>query len=186
MDPSPELRIVTTGTGRRLSIRTAVEADVELIDAFVTGLAEYEQLLHLKTATAEDLRQGLFGPRARAEALIAELDSRPAGMALFFPTFSTFKGQPGLYLEDLFVDPEFRGEGVGRALLARLAAIAVERGCFRLEWSVLDWNRGAIDFYRRLGADPAAGWTVYHLSGSALERLAAEATVGGHLRIEET
>jgi GNAT superfamily N-acetyltransferase len=154
-------------------IREAVEADVPLIASLVRGLAEYERLLDEVTLTEEGLRQALFGPHRYAEVLIAEAEGgEPAGFALYWYTFSTFLGRPGIYLEDLFVRPDHRGGGAGRALLARLAAIAVERGCGRLEWAVLDWNEPAIGFYRRLGARPVEGWTVYRLAGEELARLA--------------
>ena len=138
----------------------------------IRALAEYEKLAHEATFDLEDLRRGLFGPRPYAETIIAEVDGEPAGFALFFHNFSTFLGKPGIYLEDLFVKPEHRGSGLGRRLLARLAELAVERGCGRLEWSVLNWNEPAIGFYRRLGAEPNSEWTVYRLSGDPLQRLA--------------
>ena len=122
-------------------------------------------------ATEEALREHLFGERPVAEVVLAE-DGDPAGFALFFHSFSTFLGRPGIYLEDLYVRPEFRGRGVGRALLVHLARLAKERGCGRLEWSVLDWNEPAIGFYGRIGASPVDGWTVYRVTGEALEGLA--------------
>ena len=154
-------------------IRTASEADVPLVASLIRELAEYERLLHEVTMTGEGLRAALFGERRHAEVAIAEDEAgEPLGFALFFHTFSTFLGQPGIYLEDLFVRPAHRGAGVGRALLAHLAGLAAERGCGRLEWSVLDWNEPAIGFYRRLGAAPVDGWTRYRLTGEALTRLA--------------
>lgn len=133
----------------------------------------------LRPAAAADtpliLAQALFGARPAAEVVIAEVGGEPAGFALFFTSFSTFLGQPGLYLEDLFVRPAFRRRGIGEALLARLAQLAAERGGGRLEWSVLDWNQPAIDFYRRLGAEPMNDWTVFRLTGPALAQLAARA-----------
>ncbi len=159
----------------RLRIRPAVEADVGLVLTFIRRLAEYERLAHEVVATEEGLRRWLFGPRAYAEVVIAEWDGAPAGFALFFHNFSTFLGRPGLYLEDLFVDPAHRGAGIGRALLAHLARLAVERECGRLEWWVLDWNEPAIRFYRSLGAVPMDEWTVFRVTGEALTRLAAQA-----------
>ena len=162
-----------------LSLRPASIADVALILSFIRDLAEYERLAHEVVATEELLRETLFGARPGAEVVIAELDGAPVGFALFFHNFSTFLGRPGLYLEDLFVRPAARGHGVGRALLARLAAIAVERGCGRFEWAVLDWNEPAIGFYRKLGAVPLDDWTVQRVTGEALRRLAAEDRTGG-------
>jgi GNAT superfamily N-acetyltransferase len=154
-------------------IRSATEDDVPLILTLIKELAEYERLSHEVVATEEALRDSLFGERRVAEALLGYLGGNPAGFALFFHSFSTFLGKPGIYLEDLYVRPEFRGAGVGRALLVHLAGLAKERGCGRLEWSVLDWNEPAIGFYRRIGASPVSGWTVYRLTGEALEELAA-------------
>jgi GNAT superfamily N-acetyltransferase len=155
-------------------IREAVEADVPLIASLVRGLAEYERLLDEVTLTEEGLRQALFGPHRYAEVLIAEAEGgEPAGFALYWYTFSTFLGRPGIYLEDLFVRPEHRAAGIGRALLGRLGRLAAERGCGRLEWAVLDWNEAALRFYRRLGARPVEGWSVYRLDGEALARLGA-------------
>jgi GNAT superfamily N-acetyltransferase len=162
-----------------LSIRPATPADLPLILDFIRGLAEYERLAHEVVATEEGLRASLFGSRPDAEVLLAEQDGDPAGFALFFHNYSTFLGRRGLYLEDLFVRPAHRGRGVGRALLARLAALAVERGCGRFEWSVLDWNERAIRVYESLGAEPMREWTVYRVTGPALSRLAAEATGNG-------
>ncbi|HET7478638.1 MAG TPA: GNAT family N-acetyltransferase [Rubrobacteraceae bacterium] len=155
-----------------LVVRPATEEDVPLILAFVRELAEYERLSHKVAATGEDLRRSLFGERRFAEVLLAYLGEEPAGFALFFHNFSTFLGRPGIYLEDLFVRPEYRGAGVGRVLLSHLARLAVERGCGRLEWWVLDWNEPAIGFYRKLGAAPMDDWTVYRVTGEALDRLA--------------
>jgi GNAT superfamily N-acetyltransferase len=144
--------------------------DVPLILEFIEALAAYERLSQQVVATEEALREQLFGDPPAAEVVIAYLDGEPAGFALYFRTFSTFLARPGLYLEDLFVKPEFRGRGLGRALLRHLARIALERGCGRLEWAVLNWNQPAIDFYRRVEAIPMEEWTVYRLSGEALER----------------
>jgi GNAT superfamily N-acetyltransferase len=154
-------------------IRSATEDDVPLILTLIKELAKYERLSHEVVAAEEALRDSLFGERRVAEALLGYLGGNPAGFALFFHSFSTFLGKPGIYLEDLYVRPEFRGAGVGRALLVHLAGLAKERGCGRLEWSVLDWNEPAIGFYRRIGASPVSGWTVYRLTGEALEELAA-------------
>jgi GNAT superfamily N-acetyltransferase len=158
-----------------LHIRPATEADVPLILRFIRELAEYERLLHEVVATEDGLRATLFGPRPAAEVVIAEADGEALGFALFFHNYSTFLAQPGLYLEDLYVRPEARGRGTGRALLAHLARLALERGCGRLEWWVLDWNTSAIRFYRSLGAQPMDEWTVFRLTGPDLARLADEA-----------
>ena len=155
-------------------IRPATEADVPAIADLIRGLARYEKLEQDVTMTEELLAKSLFGPRPYAETLLAEESGKPIGFALFFHNFSTFLALPGIYLEDLFVVPEHRGRGVGRALLKELARIAVERGCGRLEWSVLDWNRDAIGFYERLGATPNSEWTVYRLTGEALTALGGE------------
>lgn len=160
-----------------IRIRNAVAADVPTILRFIRALAEYERLSHEVVATEAQLSATLFGARPGAEVLIAELDGHSTGFALFFQNYSTFLAQPGIYLEDLFVLPENRGRGVGRALLAELAAIAVERGCGRFEWSVLDWNEPALKIYRALGAVPMSEWTVQRLTGDALKRLAAEASL---------
>ena len=156
-------------------IREATGEDVPLILSLVRELAEYERLSDEVVATEEGLRENLFGGRRYAEVLIAEHNGAPAGFALFFHNFSTFLGKPGIYLEDLYVKPEFRGAGIGRKLLVRLARLARERDCGRLEWWVLDWNEPSIGFYRKLGAVPMDDWTVYRLSGTALEDLASGA-----------
>ncbi len=156
-----------------LSIRAAVREDAPLIFRFICDLAEYEKLRHEVKGAAEGLAEQLFGPRPYAEVLIAEDDGVPLGFALFFHNFSTFEGRPGIYLEDLFVAPEARGKGAGKALLARLAALAIERDCARVEWAVLNWNTPAIDFYRSLGARPMDEWTVNRVDGDALRALAA-------------
>lgn len=155
------------------TIRPARPDDCETIVALIRELADYEHLLDEAKATPDDVRRNLFGPRPFAEAVIAEWDGKPVGLALFFHTFSTFRGQPGLYLEDLFVQPAHRGRGIGKALLATLAKLAVERGCGRLEWSVLNWNEPAIGFYRSVGARPMDEWTVYRVDEERLDRLAA-------------
>lgn len=154
-------------------IRSATEDDVPLILSFIRELAEYERLSHEVSATEEMLRDSLFGERRVAEALLVYVGGSPAAFALFFHNFSTFLGKPGIYLEDLYVRPEFRGAGVGREIFVYLARIAKERGCGRLEWSVLEWNEPAIGFYQRIGASPVSGWTGYRVTGGALEELAA-------------
>ena len=156
-------------------IRGATPADVKLILGLIRELAEYEKLAHQVVATEEDIRNSLFGPRPAAECLVAEFAGAPAGFALFFHNFSTFLGKPGIYLEDLYVKPELRGKGIGRKLLAHLAALAVSRGCGRFEWAVLDWNEPAIGFYRSIGARMLDDWKINRLTGEALEKLAAEA-----------
>ena len=153
----------------------ATEDDVPLILSFIRELAEYEKLSHEVVATEGVLRESLFGERTGAEVVICYYEGSPAGFALFFHNFSTFLGRPGLYLEDLYVKPEMRGRGLGRALLVHLAGIAKERGCGRMEWSVLDWNEPAIKLYKGIGATPMDEWTVYRVTGEALEDLA----VGG-------
>ncbi len=158
-----------------LVVRPATIDDVPLIHRLIAGLAAYERLAHEMIATEIDLAESLFGERPGAEVIIAELGNAPAGFALFFHNYSTFLGQRGIWLEDLFVLPEFRGHGVGRALLARLASLTIERRCGRLEWWVLDWNEPAIGFYRSLGASPMADWTTFRLTGEALSRLASDA-----------
>jgi GNAT superfamily N-acetyltransferase len=157
-----------------LHLRFAEAADVPVIAELIRGLARFEKLEGEVTMTEELLAKNLFGPRPYAETLIAQDGPAVVGFALFFHNFSTFLAQPGIYLEDLFVVPEQRGRGIGRALLERLAQIAVERGCGRLEWSVLDWNRDAITFYERLGAIPNSDWTVYRLAGEPLLGLARQ------------
>jgi GNAT superfamily N-acetyltransferase len=162
-----------THVAAALQIAPAQEADIPLILALINELAEYERLEHQVVATETTLRRALFGPRPAAEALIARIDGEPAGFALFFHNFSTFLGKHGLYLEDLFVRPAFRGRAIGRALLVRLARLALERDCGRFEWAVLDWNRPARDFYEALGAEPNSAWINYRITGEALERLAS-------------
>jgi GNAT superfamily N-acetyltransferase len=157
-----------------LAIRFATIDDTPLVLALIRGLAEYERLAHEAVATEADIRESLFGSRPAAEVLLAETNGEPAGFALFFHNYSTFLGRRGLYLEDLFVYPEFRGRGIGRALMVRLAQIAVERNCGRFEWWVLDWNEPSIRFYESLGARAMSDWTVYRLSGEPLQQLASE------------
>jgi GNAT superfamily N-acetyltransferase len=153
-------------------IRPATEADLGTIEELIRALAEYERMADEVVMTGQLLRQNLFGERPYAEVLIAEVDGEAAGFALFFHNFSTFVGRPGIYLEDLFVRPEHRAKGFGKALLKRLAEIAVERECGRMEWAVLDWNEPAIGFYRKLGARPNDDWTVFRLTGESLRNLA--------------
>lgn len=153
-------------------IRSATPEDVPHIAALIRGLAEYERLAHEVVFDERDLHAHLFGERPYAEVVLAEEEGAVVGFALFFHSFSTFLAKPGLYLEDLFVKPEHRGKGHGIALLVRLAQIAVERGCGRFEWSVLDWNEPAIGFYKSLGAVPMDEWTGYRLTGDALTNLA--------------
>jgi len=154
-------------------IRQAVETDVPVILSFIRQLAEYERLSHEAVMTEEGLRQSLFGPRRSAGVLLGYLDEEPVAFAVWFHNFSTFLGRPGLYLEDLFVIPEMRGLGFGKAMLVALAKMAKERNCGRFEWAVLDWNESAIQFYKSLGALPMNEWTVFRVSGEALDRLAA-------------
>ena len=162
MPPAPSVRI-----------EPATPGDVGLILSLVRELADYEKLSHEVVATEDGLRDALFGARPAAETLIAYVDGEPAGFALFFTSFSTFAGRPGVYVEDLFVRPAARRLGIGRRLFAHVARLARERGCGRLEWSVLDWNEPALRFYAGLGARPLDEWTVHRLTGDALARLAA-------------
>ena len=157
-----------------IHIRSATKEDVPIVAELIRGLARYEKLENEVVMTEDLLAAGLFGERPYAEVVLAVDEHRPVGFALFFHNFSTFLGRPGIYLEDLFVVPEERGSGVGRALLEHLARLAVDRGCGRLEWAVLDWNRDAIAFYERLGARPNSDWTVFRLTGEALTTLAGQ------------
>lgn len=157
---------------REVTIRPATRGDVGTILELIRGLADYEKLAHECVATEEKLVATLFGAHPAAEVIIARVDDVPAGFALFFHNYSTFLAKRGIYLEDLFVKPAFRGRGIGKGLLVRLAAIAVERDCGRLEWAVLDWNKDAIRFYESLGAKAMDEWTVYRVTGDALTRLA--------------
>ena len=156
-----------------ITTREATVADMPLIAALIRGLAEYEGLSHAVRMDEAVLERHLFGPRPMAEVLIGEIDGQPRGFALFFHNFSTFEGQPGVWLEDLFVVPDARRSGLGRKLLGEVARIAVERGCPRMEWSVLDWNMMAINFYRSLGARPLTDWTTMRLDADSLARLGA-------------
>lgn len=156
-----------------LTIRPATPEDLPLIAQLIRDLAEYEKLAHEVRFDVAVLGAKLFGARPYAEVVIGELDGEPQGFALFFHNFSTFEGRPGIYLEDLFVRPAARGAGLGKALLSHLAALAIERDCARLEWSVLDWNEPAIGFYRKLGARLMDEWTVMRVDGAALAQLGA-------------
>jgi GNAT superfamily N-acetyltransferase len=156
----------------KIRIERAEENQVPLILYFIRQLAEYEKLLHLVEADEARLRESLFGPAPSAEVLIAHLGEQAAGFAIFFQSYSTFAGRPGIYLEDLFVEPKFRGFGIGKALLVHLAKLTRQRGGARLEWSVLNWNEPSIQFYRGLGAEPLDEWTKYRVSGKSLEKLA--------------
>ena len=155
-----------------LRIEPATERDLPAIVRLVRHLAEYEKLAHVMVSSEDDFRKALFGPRTNAEALMAFADDAPVGFALYFYNFSTFLGKRGIYLEDLFVEPEYRGQGIGKALLQRLAQIAKDEDCGRMEWSVLTWNQPSIDFYQRLGAVTLEDWRTFRLTGEALERLA--------------
>jgi GNAT superfamily N-acetyltransferase len=154
-----------------LTIRPVTVADIPVVLSLIRELAEYERLLHEVVATEERLREALFGPKPAAECVIARVGGQPAGFALFFHNFSTFLSRPGLYLEDLYVRPDQRGKGIGEELLRHLARLAVQRGCGRMEWAVLNWNKRAIEFYERMGAVGIKEWTVYRLTGEALTRL---------------
>lgn len=162
-----------------VDIRPATVDDVPVILNFIKSLAEYEQLAHEVVATEEILKNSMFGERRYAEAIIAygkktqDSPEEPAGMALYFHNFSTFLGRPGLYLEDLFVNPEFRGAGIGKRLLIQLAAIAKERNCQRYEWVCLDWNKPSREFYEALGAKPQSQWIIHRVEGKSLDDLAA-------------
>jgi GNAT superfamily N-acetyltransferase len=161
-------------------IRSATVEDVPMIARQIRALAEYERLPHAVILDEALLREHLFGPRPYAEALMAEDDGQTVGFALFFHNYSTFRGRPGLYLEDLFIEPAYRGKGYGKALLLELARLAVQRGCHRVEWSVLNWNEPAIGFYKKLGAIAMNDWTVFRLTDDALQRAATAS--GGETR----
>jgi len=162
-----------------IRVRPAAPGDVSLVADLIRALADYEHLSHELHLDEARLRDHLFGEPRYVEVLIGELDGVAVGYALYFHTYSTFLTKPGIWLEDLFVRPECRRRGVGRALLARLAAVAADRGCGRLEWSVLDWNTPAIEFYRSIGAGPVDGWTTYRLTGRELLRFATRGTADG-------
>ncbi len=176
------LRVAVTAA---LQIRAAQPADVELIFSLIVELAEYERAPEQVTGTPVLLGEALFGAEPSAEALIAELDGEPAGFALFHGSFSTWECRPGIWLEDLYVPPQHRRAGVGRALLAEVAAIAVERGCARLEWAALDWNAPALDFYRGLDAKRLDDWLMHRLDGAALQAVAAGSGVGRRRRLAD-
>ena len=161
--------VTTAGT---LRIERATQRDVPLILRLIKELAEYERMSDEVIASEDGLRRTLFGPHPAAEVVVGYAGDEPAGFALFFHNYSTFLGKPGLYLEDLFVVPKFRGRGYGKALLVHLAKLAVERDCGRFEWSVLDWNEPAIGFYKKLGARPMDAWTIMRVTGDALPKLA--------------
>ena len=163
-----------TAAATELVIRPATEEDVPLVLALIQELAEYERMADQVVATEAAVHRSLFGSPPHAEAVVGRLGETPVGFALFFHSFSTFLAKPGLYLEDLYIRPEYRGRGFGRRLLRHLARIATTRDCGRFEWSVLDWNEPAIRSYRRAGAVPMDEWTVYRLTGDALDRLATE------------
>uniref|UniRef100_UPI004047D7EB GNAT family N-acetyltransferase n=1 Tax=Rheinheimera sp. TaxID=1869214 RepID=UPI004047D7EB len=156
----------------QITLRLATEQDVPTILAFINGLAEYEKLADQVVATEQQLRTTLFGDKPYAEVVLAEYGQHAAGFALFFHNYSTFLAKPGIYLEDLFVLPEYRGKGIGKVLLSYLAKLAVQRDCGRLEWSVLDWNQPAIDFYQAQGATMMHDWRINRVTGDALKALA--------------
>ena len=160
-----------SSTASSIHIRPAAKADVPAILRFIGELAEYEKLPHEMVATEALLHRHLFGLRPMAEVLIAEMEGREVGFSLFFHNFSTFLGKPGIYLEDIYVQPQARGKGVGTALLKEIAKLAVARDCGRLEWSVLDWNEPSIGFYLSLGAVAMSDWTMYRVTGEALKKL---------------
>jgi GNAT superfamily N-acetyltransferase len=164
-----------TGNGTDQRIVRGTEQDVPAILSLIRGLAEYEKLSAEVTATEEGLRESLFGKSRAAEVLIAWAGATPVGFAVYFQNYSTFLGRPGIYLEDLFVLPQWRRHGHGRRLLAEVARVALERRCGRLEWSVLDWNEPALQFYRSLGARAMDEWTIYRMTGEAIRRLAEKA-----------
>jgi GNAT superfamily N-acetyltransferase len=155
-------------------IKSATESDVSVIFSFIKKLARYERLSHEVVATEDLLRETLFGNRRTAEVAIGYLETTPVGFVLFFHNYSTFLGKPGLYIEDLFVEQDYRRRGYGRALLLHVARLAKERDCGRLEWAVLDWNQPAIDFYKKLGALPMSEWTVFRVTGKSLDELAGQ------------
>lgn len=159
-----------------LTTRPATEADISFILTLIRELADYEKLSHEVVATEENLRETLFGPRACAEVLIGSVGETPAGFALFFQNYSTFLARPGLYLEDLYVQPAYRGAGLGKALITAVAKLAHERGCGRFEWTVLDWNTPAIRFYESLGAKMKPDWRIMRVTGSALAAMAESTT----------
>jgi GNAT superfamily N-acetyltransferase len=155
----------------KLKIKKARIKDVPLILSLIKELAEYEKLTHEVVTTEKDLRKYLFGSKKYAEVLLAHYNNEPVGMALFFHNYSTFKGKPGLYLEDLYVKPQFRGKGIGKSLLLQLIKLADKRDCSRVEWAVLDWNQPAIDFYTKLGAEPLDSWKIFRLTKDKIKKL---------------
>jgi GNAT superfamily N-acetyltransferase len=163
---------------RKFQIRPATVADVPVILRFIRELAVYEKLLHEVTATEDLLRRQLFGERPMAEVILAVEDGMEAGLALFFHNFSTFVGKPGIYLEDLYVRPEFRGRGYGKAMMVYLARLARQRDCGRFEWTVLDWNKPSLDFYQSIGARPMSDWTLHRMMGEALANMAEQKLPG--------
>jgi GNAT superfamily N-acetyltransferase len=178
MSSNPHLAIGTDDVKGHVSefrIQPASERDVPVVLRMINALAEYEKLADQVVATEASLREALFGQRRFGEVIIGYAGDEPVGFALFFHNFSTFRGAPGLYLEDLFVEPRWRGRGFGRKLLQHLAGVAVARGCHRMEWAVLDWNESAIQFYRRAGARSLDDWRIFRLTGDPLNQLAAGA-----------
>jgi GNAT superfamily N-acetyltransferase len=163
-----------SGVIENVRIIPAEQNDIPLVLAFIRKLAEYERLLEKVVADEDSLRNSLFGPRPAAEVALAYVEHEAVGFAVYFQTFSTFVGRAGIYLEDLFIEPAYRNRGVGTAILIYLAQLTQQRGFARLSWAVLDWNQPAIQFYRKLGAMPLDAWTVFELSGNALERLASK------------
>lgn len=157
----------------KIEIKHATSSDIPLVLSLIKELAEYEKLSHEVIATEDDLKNTLFGQRSAAEIIIGYLNDIPVGFALFFHNYSTFLGRSGIYLEDLYVKEDIRGNGVGQKMLGYIAGIAKERNCGRLEWSVLDWNKPAINFYKSVGAKPMDEWTVYRLTGEALDKFAS-------------
>jgi GNAT superfamily N-acetyltransferase len=173
IDEKEEVTMIATDTPG-FQIKSATEPDVSVILSFVKKLAHYERLSHEVVATEKLLQETLFGERRTAEVAIGYLETKPVGFVLFFHNYSTFLGKPGLYIEDLFVDEDYRRRGYGRALLLHVARLAKERDCGRLEWSVLDWNQPAINFYKKLGALPMSEWTVFRVAGKSLDELAGQ------------
>ena len=166
------MKITTSLSG--FCIRSGRIEDCDIILGFIKELAEYEKLSHEVMATVDILQESLFGPTRHAETLIGEFEGSPVAYALFFHNFSTFTGRPGIYLEDIYVQPDFRGKGMGKLILSYIAKLAIERQCTRVEWSVLDWNEPSIQFYRSIGAEPLDEWTVQRLDGSALSNFAQQ------------
>jgi GNAT superfamily N-acetyltransferase len=158
----------------KIEIRQATESDAALILGFITDLAIYEKLEHEVLASESDIRESLFGVDSTAKALVCTIDQQAAGYAVYFYNYSTWLGKPGLFLEDLYISPEFRGTGAGKAVLRHLAKTAVTKGCGRFEWNVIDWNEPAIQFYKSLGAEPQNEWVGYRLTGPSLEKLASD------------